>query len=82
MYDDFKRNFAITLLRYKIITIHFIDGDILRLGYNYTPIESVFPRPFGFYIERGSSVVWYSYSSIKKIEAFGNEYQRADPFDG
>lgn len=58
------------------------DGEKLRIGYNYIPADTVFPQPFGFYIERGSSVVWYSYSSIKKIEAFGNEYQRKNPFNG
>ena len=58
------------------------DGEIVRIGYNYIPHNAIFPRPFGFYVERGSSIVWYSYSSIRKIEAFGNEYQRANTFNG
>lgn len=82
MYDEFKENFALLLLRYKIITIHMVDGEKIRLGRNHIPIETVFSRPFGFYIERGSSIVWYNYSNIKKIEAFGNEYQRTNIVNG
>ncbi len=82
MNEDFMINFGAALIRFPKITIYMDDGEIIRIGTFDLDKNVINPVQNGFYIERGASIVWYSYSHIKKIEAFGNEYQRKNTFNG
>lgn len=82
MDENFMVNFGVMLIRFPKITIYMNDGEIVRIGTFDLDKKSINPVQNGFYIERGASIVWYSYAHIKKIEAFGNEYQRANTFNG
>lgn len=82
MNKEFMQNFGATLIRFPIITVHMDNGEIIRIGSFDLDKTNVIPVSNGFYIERGASIVWYSYSHIIKIEAFGNEHQRTNTFNG